>query len=344
MIALACGACGSFNTICPHRDLPKEQLMLKSSEESPNNSATTSTAIEETISPKKKAKLILDGFQINASSDTKYTALTTLNGGNEWAICKLCEHNVCIRFLDEHMKVHLFDFDSKTVSLSSALTDTKPKSTSSALVPTTSIIHTPTPTSSSFSQSFKDEKKDISIRTRERYIYRTYNNYCFTSNTSRSRKTSDFTFILWEDDKVSVRSNGYGGMGGHSITSKDLERCIIHAVYDAEEEYYTLSVKIVRRSSYSSVDNIEVSLPERICYQNELLPEMRKALLYLGISPRGAYKKFLKLQKQEHIHMLTVKSKILTGIRSESYSDLITKLSSTKSDSGYDGHFYSGMS
>jgi hypothetical protein len=82
------------------------------------------------------------------------------------------------------------------------------------------------------------------------------------------------------------------------VVSKDWERICIHIVHDSLEDYFILSVKLLKRANYSSFDN-EESIPDRICFQEELQTEIKRALLFFRVDPRAAYKMFRRAMKED---------------------------------------------
>ena len=205
---------------------------------------------------------------------------------NDWVHCNLCKARVCIIYLDNHLKVHTHDFEPSSIT-STAIVRTNHTGAASAISSSTSNV-----------TSYKkpEEKKGPSLSKIESYKFRQLEQACAASSVSNDGRYSDFTVIFWEREKISPQSTVYSG-GNTSYTSKDWERFSIHIVYDKLEDYYTITSKLLRRASYSSFDN-EDTIPDRICFQEELATELKRALLFFRISPRSAYKHFRKLFSQ----------------------------------------------
>lgn len=213
--------------------------------------------------------------------------LQNIDMKNEWVHCNICRARVCIRYLDQHLKVHTHNFEPSTRT-----------STSTALVASSAvasaIIGNGVRTSSY--QHEKKEKKPV-LAAQEPYKFRQLEQACCASSVSKNGRYSDFTIIFWEKEKIGVGTTTYTGTGT-SYATKDWERFTIHIVYDSIEDYYTLNAKLLKRGQYSQWDNEDSAVPDRICFQEELLTEIKRALLFFRISPRSAYKHFKKLFNQ----------------------------------------------
>lgn len=201
---------------------------------------------------------------------------------DRWVNCSICKARVHIDFLTQHERVHV-DMHRPTANSSSTTA-----STSSAIVKHMPLVHSPPP-----AQENKPKLSPV-----ERYTFRAIDTACAASSMSQDSRYSDFTIILWLKEKLAVSSGHYSGSSGYS-TSKDAERLSVHVVYDSLEDYYTLTTKLLKRSSYSTYDS-EENVPDRICLSTkEVNDEIKRAFLFFCVSPRAAYKHFRKLFKQE---------------------------------------------
>jgi hypothetical protein len=235
--------------------------------------------------------LLDDGNPINVGSNPNLTPIAqtipskTIDISDDWVHCNLCNSKVFIRYLDSHLKVHIHQHESKTG-------ETKNK-TSTALVRVADAALTSTAPIHSWVQP---ERKEPQLQSLETYKFRELENVCAAGSVSKTGRYSDFTVIFWGEEKIVVQnSNHYSSYGSHtSWTTKDWERLQIHVVYDSVEDYYTVSCKLLRRGSYSSWDNDDC-IPDRICYQHELMTEIKRALLFFKVDPKSAYRKFRKL-------------------------------------------------
>jgi hypothetical protein len=213
----------------------------------------------------------------------------------DWVQCNLCTNKVFIRYLDQHLKVHIHQYEKGGAS--TRVSTKEPLTSSTALV----RVHD-TPLQSSNTQtswsSSTPSKKEPRLQSLETYKFRSLDNVCAASSVSKTGRYSDFTIVFYGDERVSVHNSNYYTEGAQSWTTKEWERLQIHIIYDSLEDYYTMSCKLFRRSDYSSYDSGDDSVPDRICYQHELLTEIKRALLFFKMSPKTAYKKFRKLFKE----------------------------------------------
>jgi hypothetical protein len=210
---------------------------------------------------------------------------------DQWVHCNICKARVFIKYLDQHLKVHTHNFEpSSTTSTAIVKSSGVTSSFSSRANDVTS--------SSSYTSTFKkpEEKPGPTLNKLEHYRFRELEQACCASSVSNDGRYSDFTIVFWEKDKPSVQSTTYAG-GSTTYTTKDWERFSVHVVYDSAEDYYTITCKLLRRASYGTWDN-EDTIPDRVCFQEELIPEIKKALLFFRISPKDAYKHFLDLCKE----------------------------------------------
>lgn len=113
----------------------------------------------------------------------------------------------------------------------------------------------------------------------------------FVGNTSPDRKYSEISFILWLDGK---------SLQKYQYSSPDKYRIIINMIYDAEDDLWNISAKMFKRPSYSLKDDEENQVNNRLCLTNELRSEIKRILLFFGVSPRQAYRLFRK-NIQEYI-------------------------------------------
>lgn len=200
---------------------------------------------------------------------------------DEWVNCSLCRAKVFIKYLDNHLLVHTNNFEENNTTKTS-ITKYNP--------PTVSAV--------SKQEEVKKTENKPQLNNIEKYKFRQLEHACCASSMSRNGRYSDFTITFWEKDKATVHSAVYSG-GVASYASKDWERFTIHIAYDSVEDYFTVTSKLLKRSTYSSWDTEDTVVPDRICYQDELFTEIKRALLFFRIPPKSAYKLFRKLFKQE---------------------------------------------
>jgi hypothetical protein len=259
----------------------------------------------------------------------------------DWVKCNLCTSNIHVDYLTGHLKTHAYMAEKPTPkSVSSA---TQASSTAIVRVSdhTTSIGsggngHTSSSATSSNETSWssliaKSNAKDKpTLQSLETYKFRELKHVCAFGSSSKSNRYSDFTVVFWTDEVSSVQNTSYYGTGYSSYVSKDWERLSIHSVYDSLEEYYVVSCKLSRRGHNSSWDNDDC-IPDRICYQNELMTEIKRAMLFFRVNPKSAYRLFRKLFDQNvKITYDPNDGKVLFA-QTESYGELSDRLKNSSS-------------
>jgi hypothetical protein len=247
--------------------------------------------------------------------------LQKVNIQKDWVNCNICNGKVYIPYLDAHLKVHTEKFEPST-----------------SIVKASSItsISSPTTSESFSSSSSKSSNSKPTLNKQEPYKFRHLEQVCFASSVSQNNRYSDFTIIFWEKDRVNVHSSVYAG-GNTSTTIKEWERFSIHIVYDSREDYYTVSSKLLKRSGYSTWDT-EDTIPDRICLQNELFGEIKRALLFFRISPKAAYKHFRKAMSSEFVIEQDDKGKAFI-CQTKNCKDLSDKLKVSSTYQGYHGEW-----
>jgi hypothetical protein len=238
------------------------------------------------------------GTYIPGTNGTKWIPSTLTNPSRElqkinmqtdWVNCNICKGRVMVRYLDNHLKIHTNTFEPST---STAIVKSNTTSSSSSTSGTSTYTYKKLDLTS-------EERSKPTIKTPEHYKFRSLEQACFASSTTHDSRYSDFTIIFWEKEKPSVQSAVYSGAHSSYVT-KEWERFLIHIVYDSLEDYYTLTSKLLKRGQHSSWDTEDVN-PDRICYQEELQSEIKRALLFSRVSPKAAYKHFRKLCKQPFV-------------------------------------------
>lgn len=74
--------------------------------------------------------------------------------------------------------------------------------------------------------------------------------------------------------------------------SMDKHRVIINMLYDAEDDLWSVSGKIVKRANYNSKDEDKMVIFNRSAFTHELKKEIKRMLLVFNVSPRDAYRFF----------------------------------------------------
>jgi hypothetical protein len=201
-----------------------------------------------------------------------------------WITCNICKARVFSKYQTNHMKVHVQTYTPKmrVATQSTAITriPNTTESTTDYHHPATVVYQRP------------------HLQPVEHFQYRQIEDVCISSSTNKTNRYSDITIVFWGKEFTTASSPSYAG-GTSSYVSKDWERFQIHIAYDSLEEYYTIQSKLLKRSTYSTFDNEDVSVPDRICEQHELAREIKRSLLFFKISPRNAYKLVRRLFKGE---------------------------------------------
>jgi hypothetical protein len=172
------------------------------------------------------------------------------------------------------------------------------------------------------------------VRAHERHHFIHVNGTSFTSCISPSGEYSEMALVIWVDSKQ-YQKHQY---------STERYRVVISLMYDAEEDLWSVSAKLIKRFLYGARDEEEGQISNRLCVTSEIRTEIKKMLLYLGISPRDTYK-FFRRNMEENFVVCTSEFGFTT-VECESHSKLMKDLEKTTSttNSGWDHHggYYGG--
>ncbi len=164
-------------------------------------------------------------------------------------------------------------------------------------------------------------------KSHERHHFIKIHASSFVSCSSPTGSYSELAIILWVDGKHYSKSSG------------DRYRVVLSMMYDAVDDLWSISSKLIKRGSYSySKDEEEGQISNRLCLSSELRSEIKKLLLYLGISPRDAFKKFRR--NMEENFLITSSEFGFTTVESASHAALIKDLEKIipMSAMGWDSH------
>lgn len=166
-------------------------------------------------------------------------------------------------------------------------------------------------------------------KAHERHHFVRIQDVSFTSCTSPSSTYAETSLVLWLDSKPFHKYS-------HST---DKYRVVISIMYDSEDDLWSVSSKLLKRSGYySQKDEEEGHIQNRLCITSELRTEVKKMLLFLGISPRQAYKMFRRNVDEKFI--ISSSDYGFTTVESASHSKLMKDLEkSSSSSSSSTGHF-----
>lgn len=149
----------------------------------------------------------------------------------------------------------------------------------------------------------------------------------FVSCASPTGNYSEVALVLWVDNK------------SYSKSSSDRYRVVLSMMYDTEEDLWSISSKLIKRTTYySSKDEEEGQISNRLCLTSELRSEIKKMLLYLGISPREAYRMFRRNMEERFVRSESEFG--FTTIESASHAPLLKDLEKTTptSSTGWEAH------
>lgn len=150
-------------------------------------------------------------------------------------------------------------------------------------------------------------------KSHERHHFVKIHASSFVSCSSPTGIYSELAIVLWVDNKT------------YSKSSNDRYRVILSLMYDSEDDLWSISSKLIKRGAYlSSKDEEEGQINNRLCLTSELRSEMKKMLLYLGISPRDAYRKFRRNMEEKFV--VTASEFGFTTVENASHSILVKDL------------------
>jgi hypothetical protein len=257
-------------------------------------SSTSSTAVslkENTTSTTIRSNKYVEGHE-RIFGDKKSTA------DKLWLTCKVCDKRANIAYFDEHIKMHTSEFidnlTSRAVSSSASNKNAIPLA--------------------NLSKPLEPLKPAVPrVSNVPKYRFRKIEKCVAIASTSVNKRYSDFAVVFVLETKPSLYNTSYVS-GPSTSVYKDFERMSIHVVYDSVDDFYLVSSKILKRSSHSSYDvEDDAKVPERICYQEEILTEVRRAMLFLGIDPKNAYRHFRRMLRDSIIDEVDDKDRVLVS-------------------------------
>ena len=167
-------------------------------------------------------------------------------------------------------------------------------------------------------------------KSHERHHFAKINASSFVSCSSPTGIYSEIAIVLWVDNKHYTKYN-----------CNDRYRIVVSAMYDGEDDLWAVAAKLIKRTSYLAKDEDETQISNRLCTASELCSEIKKMLLYMGVSPRDAYRKFRRNMEEE---MTVVHSDYgFTTVECMSHTRLMKELNkispyTTQSAYGIDWH------
>lgn len=125
-------------------------------------------------------------------------------------------------------------------------------------------------------------------KTHHKHKFAKVEDVTYASFTTFSRRYSEIVTTIWLGTKLST--------SGFTV---ERWRILLSMMYDAEENIWSVSARLIKRIGYSVRDEEELFIPNRLCISSELRSELKRMLLYIGISPRQAYRLFRKAMSDE---------------------------------------------
>jgi|SRR5271166_2434227 len=270
----------SISPIMDVKDAPNVGSKSEGSFPSPKSDKTYSQGWEKAFGDKdKKSKSKDDGV---------------------WMECSICSCQANIRYFDEHMKVHTIEFDKKLGGKAEPSINDKVRK-ALATIP------------KQLPAASETSKKSVipKINNLEKHKFRKIERAVACASRSTSGRYSDFTVMFVLENKPAAYSNAY--TGSQPSIYRDFERLNVHVVHDARDDFYTVSVKTVKRSAHASYDTDDSPVPERICYQDELAREIRAAMLFIGVDPKSAYRHFRRMIRDNVVSELDDTGRVLVS-------------------------------
>jgi hypothetical protein len=152
-------------------------------------------------------------------------------------------------------------------------------------------------------------------KAHERHHFVRVNNTSFTSCASPTGAYSEIALVLWVDSKPYQKYS----------SSTDRYRVVISLMHDAEDDLWSISAKLLKRASYyNNKDEEEGQISNRLCITSEIRSEVKKMLLFLGISPREAYKMFRRNMEEKFV--ISASDYGFTTVESTSHCKLMKEL------------------
>lgn len=261
----------------------------------------------------------------------KETATKNLKPKEDLTIkCRYCDMDVLKQYLAAHLNIHI-----------NAHTAVEAEPIKKEVKAEATPVKTPLQIAAASSLIDKD---DVSLKAVDRFQYREIDNLSVSCSSIEDHSIYDFTVTVWLKDRMGTYNGNYAGSGWQAST--DFERLVINTTFDATDEYYSVSVHLVKTNQYGySTDD---AVPERLCFdQTEICEEIKRALLFFKVPPRSVYKRFRKaIRNQEFIVELNDAGRV-EYVQTANENDLVAKLKEkqTSSNTKWDnqtGHGYYG--
>ena len=261
----------------------------------------------------------LCGAPLKASAifpdDEKETATKNLKPKEDLTVkCGYCDMDILKKYITAHLNVHINSHTQVTVEPSK--TEIKAEA---------APVKTPLQVSAT---SYLTDKDDVGLKAIDRFHYRQIDNLSVSSSSTEDQSISDLTVTIWLKERASAYNGSYSGAVWQAST--DYERVVIQTTYDATDEYYSVSVRLIKTNQYGY--STEDAVPERLCFDaTEIREEIKRALLFFKVPPRSVYKRFLKAIRNEDFVVELDKNGRIEYVQTANANDLLAKLKEKQS-------------
>lgn len=144
------------------------------------------------------------------------------------------------------------------------------------------------------------KKPTVKLSELHTFSFRKIREITWLSSCSSDGRLSDVLISIWFMPTPSTYHGGHYGASANS-TMYYHERLNLHLVYDSRDNYFIVSAKILKRSSYSTFDTDEAIVSERLCLPEELCADLKRILIYFAVPPRAVFKRFRKMMQDDFI-------------------------------------------
>lgn len=252
-----------------------------------------------------------------------------MNNNNSFIQCSYCVNKVHLQFLTKHIKEHIIrEHVSDETSHYSQITGS---SINSAKIP--EVFEEP---KEDDVVKFLTDPPTPKIKSLENFSFRPVNDVSFISFTNKTKLYSDFSIIVWLKGTSWAQSGQYYGHNASNYGfSGGSERLVINLIYDSIDDFFTIKTRLLKRYGYSENDAEESVLPDRIIFQEDILFNIRAALLFHKISPKAVLKKFMKNMKKNILLSMKENSDYIFSASSENHFNRSQELKKANINQNY---------
>jgi hypothetical protein len=209
--------------------------------------------------------------------------------------CNFCQADVMDAYLTPHIQCHISQkyIEDANIRVAKPLQE---ENKNVSLCRSNSPIEEAKPLEEVTEEDFKKflgHAPSFRMKNFEPFEFRKVKGVSFYGTTNKQKRYSDFTLLIWLPENVQTYNATYTGASNSYITRSN-EKLQIHIVYDNVENYYTISGKLYKKTGHSEFDVEESSIPNRVCEQDQLMKEIKRALLFFRLPPLSIFKLFRK--------------------------------------------------